>query len=178
MAIRRRAVSEPRPPAEYSPENAARDAFSIAMSRGLTLRPVDVLGLASSIGLHVEYVALPDDTSGFLKRVGGNWYIGVNSLHHPNRQRFTIAHELGHYFLHRDHGDFEDKALFRKEMQVDRREYEANSFAARLLMPTKEFNEVSTRVNDDIDKIAKLFGVSTMAAKFRSQAIGQERIAG
>ena len=28
--------------------------------------------------------------------------IGVNALHHPNRQRFSVAHELGHYLMHAD----------------------------------------------------------------------------
>lgn len=178
MAIRRRTVSAPRPPAEYTPEYAASDALRIAESRGLSLKPVDVLGLASSIGIQVEYLALPDDTSGFLRRNGVNWLIGVNSMHHPNRQRFTIAHELGHYFLHRDHGEFVDKALFRKELQSDRREFEANSFASRLLMPANDFRNVSARFNSNVDLIAQQFGVSAAAAKFRAESIGQEHIFG
>lgn len=178
MAIRRRTVSAPRPPAEYTPEYAANDALRITESRGLSLKPVDVLGLAYSIGIQVEYLPLPEGTSGFLRRSGGNWIIGVNSMHHPNRQRFTIAHELGHYFLHRDHGDFVDKALFRKELQSDRREFEANSFASRLLMPADDFENASRRLNADFDLVAKQFGVSSAAARFRAETLGQEHIFG
>lgn len=178
MAIRRRAVSAPRPPAEYTPEFASSDALRIAESRGLSMRPVDVLGLASSIGIQIEYLPLPENTSGFLRRAGGHWLIGVNSMHHPNRQRFTIAHELGHYFLHRDHGDFVDQALFRKELQSDRREFEANSFASRLLMPASDFQDASRRFNADLDLVAKQFGVSAAAAKFRAEALGREHIWG
>lgn len=178
MAIRRRAVSAPRPPAEYTPEYAANDALRIAESRGLSLMPVDVLGLAYSIGIQIEYLPLPEGTSGFLRRSGGNWLIGVNSMHHSNRQRFTIAHELGHYFLHRDHGEFIDRALFRKELQSDRREFEANSFASRLLMPAGDFEDVSQRFNSDLDLVARQFGVSSAAAKFRAEALGQEQYFG
>ena len=178
MAIRRRTVSAPRPPSEYTPEFAANDALRIAESRGLSLKPVDILGLAYSIGIQVEYLALADDTSGFLRRTGANWLIGVNSMHHPNRQRFTVAHELGHYFLHRDHGDFVDKALFRKELQSDRREYEANSFASRLLMPADDFKDVSAQFNSNVEQIAKQFGVSIAAAKFRADSIGREHFFG
>lgn len=177
MAIRRRTVSAPRPPAEYTPELGARDALRIADSKGLKNIPLDVLGLASSIGLQVEFLLLPDDVSGFLKRKDGGWTIGINSRHHHNRQRFTIAHELGHYFLHRDQGDFTDRALFRRDLQNDHREYDANSFASRLLMPEHEFRDLAIR-HRDLQVIADHFQVSTAATKFRADALGQEQIVG
>lgn len=178
MAIRRRTVSDPRPPAEYSVDFAARDALRIADSRNLKKTPLDVLGLASSIGISVEYLPLATEISGFLKRKGSIWVIGVNSLHHPNRQRFTIAHELGHYFLHRDHGDFEDTALFRKELQYNHREFDANSFASKLLMPENAFRETVIKYPGNIEFVAKYFGVSKAAAIFRAETLGEERIFG
>jgi Zn-dependent peptidase ImmA (M78 family) len=178
MAIRRRTLSAPRPPAEYTPQNAARDALKMAASRGLKLRPLDVVGLASSIGMQIEYLPLAAETSGFLRRKNGDWVIGVNSLHQRNRQRFTIAHELGHYFLHRDHGSFEDKALFRKELQNDHRESDANKFASALLMPEDAFREMAVRNPMNPQLIAAFFGVSEAAAKFRADALGEERIFG
>jgi hypothetical protein len=177
MAIRRRTVSAPRPPAEYTPEIGARDALRIAVSKGLRNIPLDVVGLASSIGLQVEFLLLPDDVSGFLKRKDGGWAIGVNSRHHPNRQRFTIAHELGHYFLHRDQGDFTDHALFRRDLQNDHREYEANSFASKLLMPEHEFRDMAIK-HPNLQEIANYFEVSPAAARFRVDALGQEHIFG
>ena len=176
MAILRRTVTAPRPPAEYSPDIAARDAGSIAASRGLKLVPFDVEGLASSVGLRVEYLPLANEISGFLRRQNGEWIAGVNSLHHPNRRRFTLAHELGHYFLHRDAGDFEDRALFRREAQFDRRESEANAFASKLLMPETEFRKVVVGRRASLDELARHFGVSSAAAKFRADALGEERI--
>lgn len=177
MAILRRNITAPRPPAEYSADIAARDAAQIAQSRGLRCIPLDVVGLATSIGIKVEYLPLASDVSGFLRKKNGDWIIGVNSFHHPNRQRFTLAHELGHYFLHRDMGDFEDRALFRREMQFDRREVEANDFAAKLLMPENEFRTFVVLKNANLDLLARHFGVSNAAAQFRANALGEERIA-
>lgn len=178
MAILRRNITSPRPPAEYSPDVAARDAHRIAQSRGLKCTPFDVVGLATSIGIQVEYLPLANEISGFLRKRHGEWIIGVNSLHHRNRQRFTIAHELGHYFLHRDIGDFEDRALFRRELQFDRRESEANGFAAKLLMPETEFRTVVVANDASLDQLARHFGVSPAAAQFRADSLGEERIVG
>lgn len=178
MAILRRNITSPRPPAEYSPDIAARDAHRIAESKGLKRIPFDVEGLAASIGVQVEYLPLAEDISGFLRRRDGEWLIGVNSLHHRNRQRFTLAHELGHYFLHRDIGGFEDRALFRREMHLDRRENEANGFAAKLLMPETEFRTFVVSQDASIDLLAHHFGVSSAAAKYRADALGEERIFG
>jgi Zn-dependent peptidase ImmA (M78 family) len=74
-----------------------------------------------------------------LQRHDNGATVGVNSLHAAVRQRFTIAHEIGHYVLHR-------RRRFIDEVWVDYRderasagtykqEVEANGFAAELLMP-------------------------------------------
>ncbi len=178
MAILRRTITAPRPPAEYSPDIAARDAHRMADSKGLKRIPFDVEGLATSIGIQVDYLPLAEDVSGFLRRQNSEWIIGINSLHHRNRQRFTLAHELGHYFLHRDIGGFEDRALFRREMQFDQRESEANSFASKLLMPETEFRTLVVGQRAGLDLLARHFGVSPAAAKFRADALGEERIVG
>lgn len=174
MAVLRRAITEPRQPAEYTPDIAARDAMRLAQNKTLRLRPFDVVGLATSIGLTVEILPLANDISGYLKRDGNGWKIGVNSLHHPNRRRFTIAHELGHYFLHRSDGDFEDTILFRREYQVNRREREANEFASKLLMPTGEFRRELAANGYDIGSVARVFGVSGAAAEYRNESVDNE----
>ena len=76
----------------------------------------------------------------WLVRGEGQVLIGVNSLHHSNRRRFTVAHECGHLLLHAGE-TFIDKS-FRvnwrdgvSSLAVDRHEIEANQFAAELLMP-------------------------------------------
>lgn len=172
MAILRRKIKGPRPPTEYSPDGAARDARRIAQTYTLPERPLAVFQLAAALGLEVEKLPLDEFVSGYLKKTDGRWIIGVNSLHHPNRQRFTVAHELGHYFLHRDQGPFEDGLLFRKENQFNLREREANEFAALLLMPSLDFKRAIS--NSPIDIVAKSFGVSKQAAEYRSSSVTSE----
>jgi uncharacterized protein DUF955 len=62
--------------------------------------PVPADRIARSLGARLCYSPLDQELSGFVFIKNGVPIIGVNSLHHPNRQRFTIAHELGHLQLH------------------------------------------------------------------------------
>lgn len=166
MAILKKTVSKPRPPSEYNPQIAARDARKIANNYTLKTKPLDVEGLVRALGLTLNRVPLNEKVSGYLSNRDGVWTVGVNALHHPNRQRFTIAHEIGHYLLHRDVGPFEDGLLFRREAQFNPREREANEFAALLLMPEMETQNVY-RQNGNILDVAKAFGVSRQAAQYR-----------
>ena len=52
---------------------------------------VDVFSIAKSLGLRIKPEQLADNISGFLVHKDGKHIIGVNSTHHPNRRRFTIA---------------------------------------------------------------------------------------
>src|SRR5580765_6489946 len=68
--------------------------------------PVPVKEIAARLGAKVQQQQAAEDLSGFLYRDRKRklTIIGVNSAHHPNRQNFTAAHELGHFLLH----DFND----------------------------------------------------------------------
>ena len=92
----------------------------------------------------MRFSPFDDELSGMVYIKEGTPIIGVNSLHHPNRQRFTIAHELGHLELHRPmitssvHVDKNFPALMRDPRTAtgtERIEIDANRFAAELLMP-------------------------------------------
>lgn len=87
----------------------------------------------------------------------------------PTRDRFTIAHELGHYFLHFPNAGRPMKAT---RLGSDRVEWEANWFAASLLMPAKQFRSGFKQHNGDIVKLARHFGVSEKAAQIRAKALG------
>ena len=100
--------------------------------------PVPVEKIAKSLGARVRFSPLDDELSGFVFVKNGVPIIGVNSLHHPNRQRYTIAHELGHLELHRQlitsevHVDKKFPVLMRDANSAtgwDKREIEANQFA-------------------------------------------------
>src|SRR5215207_2721590 len=78
--------------------------------------PVQVEELARTLGADIQKRPAEDELSGFLFRdlKGKRAVIGVNSKHPYNRQRFTVAHELGHFLLHEGevmHVDREDRGF-------------------------------------------------------------------
>ena len=149
--------------------------------------PVPVEDVAVALGVEVQREPAEVELSGFLyrNRKRKTAIIGVNSIHHPNRQNFTVAHELGHYLLH----DFDDvhvdrqfKVWLRDESSsqgIDLEEKEANLFAAELLMPAsflrgdvKEIGVVDLDDERALAKLARRYGVSTQAMTFRLAYLG------
>ncbi|WP_417840178.1 ImmA/IrrE family metallo-endopeptidase [Tritonibacter scottomollicae] len=105
----------------------------------LTDVPVRIASIARALGVEVKSATLKPRISGQIQRSetsASGYRIRVNRHEAATRQRFTIAHEIGHYLLHRDAiGDgIEDTILYRSTLS-DRREAEANKMAAELLMP-------------------------------------------
>ena len=144
--------------------------------------PVPVERIAKGEGAQLRFAPLDDELSGMIYVKDGTPIIGINSLHHPNRQRFTIAHECGHLMLH--------KAQITKEVHVDKTfsilarnaesadgttdiEIEANLFAAELLMPAAllmdEVGDEILDIDNDgaVSTLAKVFRVSQSAMRFR-----------
>jgi Zn-dependent peptidase ImmA (M78 family) len=150
--------------------------------------PVDVEAIASSLGIEVRRAPAEDDMSGFLLRnPDGTAVIGVNALHHPNRQRFTIGHEIGHFVLHRYdevHVDKVERFVLRLRSGIsstgeDQEEIEANRFAAELLMPMefleKDLPKYAIKgLLDDrgMAQWAKRYGVSVQALTNRLISVG------
>jgi len=145
--------------------------------------PVDRLVKGQSIRIFKQ--SLQNDISGFLFRDGEKRVIGVNTHHPLARQRFTLAHELGHFLLHgqeKVHVDHGFQIQLRNDLSsqgVDEDEMEANLFAAELLMP-RRFIERDLRdlgsidINDDetIAELAQRYGVSLQALAIRLTALG------
>lgn len=144
--------------------------------------PVDVEGLSFALGVPVHYAYLPDTTSGMIERVSEDKFrILVNANHSPNRQRFTIAHELGHYMLHRHliGKGIEDNRAYRSSLDGayqnreigPTQETQANKFAVGLLMPDHLLEEVrrDPRFNSTAAQ-AKALGVSEQAYCIRTGA--------
>lgn len=148
--------------------------------------PTDVDALAAQLEIDVMYEPLEYDVSGMMvTREDGSVVIVVNDSHAENRQRFSVAHELGHYFLHRDISPvFVDskKVFYRDGVAAggtNVQEIEANAFAAELLMPEAKIREIfPERVSlmdidtDAIDAAASLLKVSTTALSFRLMRLG------
>jgi Zn-dependent peptidase ImmA (M78 family) len=144
--------------------------------------PVLVDKIAKAVGAQVVFSPLDEELSGMVVVNENRTLIGVNSLHHPNRQRFTIAHEIGHLELHRKfitdriHVDRKFPVLMRDPNSAtgtDRLEIEANRFAAELLMPEWAVRRVLENESIDIDDdrtvadMAKKFRVSRQALQYR-----------
>lgn len=148
-------------------------------------RPVPLDILAHRLGLRVQPALLGDEVSGVLVLDGEQGTIGVNSSQAPVRQRFTIAHEIGHYELHKSSSRlFIDKtysAFLRSDASStgeDRQEIEANQFAAALLMPSdlvrSELERIVIDLADEssLASLAENFQVSRQAMSFRLANLG------
>lgn len=145
--------------------------------------PIQVEKIAKKMGLEVVSRDLGSNVSGVLYIQNGKGTIGYNPNDSEVRKRFTIAHELGHFILHKINNDmFIDKKefkLFRNEQSStgeNKMEMEANAFAAALLMPKnllisevkKHRLDLSGDDEDDaISILAKKFEVSLTAMTFR-----------
>lgn len=159
---------------------AVQRAKDLLREEGIGAPPVPVEKLAKALGAKVRYAPLDDALSGMAHIQDGVPIIGVNSMHHPHRQRFTIAHEIAHLLLHRDyiaqavHVD-KDFVINRDEVSAsgtDALEIDANTFAAELLMPAEWLRTAMKREVDLEDKhalteIAKKFRVSVAALQNR-----------
>ncbi|HZH04965.1 MAG TPA: ImmA/IrrE family metallo-endopeptidase, partial [Myxococcaceae bacterium] len=83
------------------------------------------------------------------------------------RQRFTLAHEIGHLMLHERGQHFRDKNF----LSGDPREIEANRYAAELLMPSWMIEPAASKYRADSGILARLFDVSEQAMNIRLQMI-------
>lgn len=142
--------------------------------------PVDIYRIIKEEGISFSLEEMEDDHSGVLLVENGVAAIAVNRAHHPHRQRFTAAHELGHYTLHSRGRDrlFVDKAYRRSLVSssgTDTDEIEANRFAAALLMPDNLIRQDTGEnpITDlDICKLALKFQVSEQAMTLRLVNLG------
>ena len=109
-----------------------------------TKSPVDVRAIARELGLEVYADdKLPDHISGMINKDDEGYFVVVNFHHHPNRQRFTVAHEIAHFVLHRDAigNGITDNRLFRSHLSSSL-EKQANQLAADILMPWDLISEL------------------------------------
>jgi Zn-dependent peptidase ImmA (M78 family)/DNA-binding XRE family transcriptional regulator len=134
--------------------------------------PIPIDRLATQCGVHVLKAELPTEVSGVLL-VGSNVVIGVNKGHQPTRQRFTTAHELGHYLLsHHDHFHIDlSEADGDPPGYNGQDERAANDFAAAALMPAPMVTELY-QDNDSIERLARRFKVSRAAMGWRLVNLG------
>lgn len=164
-------------------------ASSILLKLGITDIPIPIEQIAEKRGLQIQPHDLGQNVSGVLFLRNGLGVIGYN-INEPSykRRRFTIAHELGHYELHRSQGElFVDKTNQAKQVYMRnedsatgeiKQEREANAFAAAILMPEDmvytELRKHQFDLNDEeaLQKLADLFKVSLPAMTYRLSNLG------
>jgi Zn-dependent peptidase ImmA (M78 family) len=141
--------------------------------------PVDVKAIAENLGIGVWEGSLPNNISGKLipDAINGGsarFSIIVNGSEGFTRKRFTIAHEIAHFILHRRQieAGIIDNALYRSGLS-NVQEYQANKLAADILMPRHLVSRVwSQNRNHDLEVIANFFMVSPAAMKIRINQLG------
>jgi Zn-dependent peptidase ImmA (M78 family) len=140
--------------------------------------PVNVEGVSRALGVPVNYANLGNEIAGMIeRRKDGSYLISVNANDALTRQRFTIAHELGHFIYHKDKmgdGIDDDKAYrstnvgkYHNTKIGQKEETQANRFAANLLMPWDLISHLQEQGVTDYKDIADRLGVSRHAMCIR-----------
>lgn len=134
------------------------------------------------LGGYIEENVMPDNmVDGSIRKENDSFVISVSPFQSEERRKFTIAHELGHLFLHMGYIIYpelwsrqRDATYYRSEDSLV--EYQANEFAAAFLMPKERYKEIMDRytigTSVETRKIAEYFGVSVSAASNRGKFLG------
>ncbi len=159
-------------------------ADHIRTSLELTV-PVDVQVAVKRLRGEITTVhALDGDVDAQIEKTGNRSFRITVAESWPRRDLFSVAHELGHLFIHMGYlidpakwatiGTYKDSVRYRYGYTEE--EYEANEFAGAFLMPTDKFRTVARESFNNgfynVVAIAKAFGVSTKAARVRGQWLG------
>lgn len=149
----------------YKNYQKSRDlAWRILLQENVRELPVNIVSLCRQMGIPVKYFTPNDGNDGYSAIFLGTPRIYVSELCSPERQRFTIAHELGHILL----GHVGEAELVNREPGPGDNpiEQEANVFASRLLAPACVLWALDAR---EPEEIASLCRISHQAATFRAE---------
>lgn len=152
------------------------------LARHMKAAPVDLEAIFTELGIRYQ-TDFMDGASGSIVRDGEKFTVTVNDLESSNRQRFTAAHELAHYLLHRDlmgdgdrmhrhvdnlydGGQSTGDKIFKREHEI-----QANRLAAQIVMPAPLVRQKFAE-NSDVARLAKDFGVSKAAMEIRLKNLG------
>ena len=151
--------------------------------------PIDVVEAVTRLGGTVKEVeAAPGEPEATVRRTGERFEITIKKNHWPARNRFSVAHELGHLFLHMGYlvnpdtwghsSEYCDSVYHRFGYGIE--EAEANAFAAALLMPEEEFrkavSELGNKGQVPVKELANHFKTSAAATLKRGQELGVFRV--
>lgn len=167
---------------QYPAASATETLLKTIADNGRVTLPIDVTAIAHALGLETQALHLDDpSTDGLLVKdqPRSPFKAVVSTDTHPHRQRFTYAHEIGHYIHKYQDLPKEERAgrvEHRDELSpegIDPEEIWANRFAAALLMPAaivrRHWGEGRSR-----DELARMFDVSRRAMDLRIATLGLE----
>jgi hypothetical protein len=148
----------------------------VIVERYISAGPVRVGELALALGLEVIRTPLAPRISGLIQpsaKSRAGYEIKVNKYEVPERQRFTVAHELGHFLLHkREIGNGVIDSIMYRSSLTSKKEAEANKLAADIIMPaalvTAALRDLGGALTSEVVKeLAAMFRVSIPAMKVR-----------
>ncbi|MDD2208754.1 MAG: ImmA/IrrE family metallo-endopeptidase [Bacilli bacterium] len=147
-------------------QNYSKQVKQILNTLNIQAPPVPIEKIAELFNLKVvPYSKFHDSISGVIIQQEDLNVVGVNSNHAIVRQRFSIAHELGHYLLGHDSTKMVDTTF---DVSTNK-EQQANEFAAELLMPLDLLKkDIENHPREyDIPALAKRYDVSAQAISVR-----------
>lgn len=140
----------------------------------ITSAPVPVEEIAKKMGIEISYAPSADYSGILIRKSDGNVLMGINNSESVPRMRFTIAHELCHYFFDKKDSVTVDHRNKIHSGQKPDKEKIADFFAANLLMPEplvcsdfKEATKDGVFFEYNLSNMADKYQVSKEAMKYR-----------
>ena len=135
-------------------------------------KPVNVVSLAKELGIAgVVKGSMHSEVPGIIEKRDTGYFIVTNKAQPKARRRFTIAHELAHFLLHKEkiEDGIAENSFYRSGLSNDD-EVKANRLAADILMPSDKIEEFIDREGTaavTLDNLSKTFDVSDSAMQVR-----------
>ena len=174
-------IKRPTAPSVAGSENLARavqrshkEIYQRAAEWGIQTSPLDIEAVVKKFGIRLLREEMDVDLSGYIEKRHDGWVIGINKYQTPRRQRFTLAHEFGHFLFDKtgfEAGRHTDSIMLRSE-DINSVEQRANEFAAELLMPKEQFQAKVAAGIRDVAELAEHFDVSMAAIRYRAFKLG------
>lgn len=137
---------------QRSTKNSITDAVEeLLETMKVTSAPVDVYAIASHLGIFVKFSALTNLSGALIHSSNENGPgILLNSNQPEARLRFSLAHEIAHYFLNHYPNEQESVSVIKDSSPIEK---DADMFASLLLMPRKLLTKEIQKIKSDIDEI-------------------------
>lgn len=153
--------------------------FAEKMAKALGFKPrAELEPIVARLKGTITYLPYTEENSkqaSITVEKGGEFAIQLLRILFPLQKRMSIAHELGHLFLHSRYGEIALKAFHDSEDKNERVEDEAHEFACGFLMPETSFREIVKCFGNDSVGIAAYFMVPEPVVRQRMINLGSSR---